>query len=223
MSNPYRHPISTPIPELQGIATIAATPEALPVEQCCEHGIRHPHHCDECLDRGIPIGKRLADHPCYGISLIRPTEFCHRNSWPLSSVEHPYCARCGTEIEGPNNLQKGGAPLCWEPRVRTAPEASEAVAWMLSGPSGECELSFYPIDRTGWTRTPLYTSPQPSAQVEAVAGAINVLELVANWVTAEFYGGEFADQYLATLRELNGDVVASYASALRRHPNGAKP
>lgn len=24
MSNPYRHPISTPVPELQGIASIAA-------------------------------------------------------------------------------------------------------------------------------------------------------------------------------------------------------
>jgi len=85
-------------------------------DTCCEHGIRWPHHCDDCLDRDIPPSKSLTDHPCYGISPIRPTEFSHRNSWPLSSKDHPYCSRCGTEIEGPNNRQVNGAPLSWEPK-----------------------------------------------------------------------------------------------------------
>lgn len=87
----------------------------------CEHGIRHPHPCDDCLARDIPTGRTLSEHPCYGLSLLAPTEFQHRNSWPLSSAEHPYCSRCGTEIEGPNNRQKDGAPLCWEPRPATQP------------------------------------------------------------------------------------------------------
>jgi hypothetical protein len=39
----------------------------------------------------------------------------------LSQKDHPYCSRCGTEIEGVNNRQKDGAPLCWEPRPAATP------------------------------------------------------------------------------------------------------
>lgn len=101
-------------------------------EERCEHGVRHPHPCDECLDRDIPPGKRLSDHPCYGLSALNPTEFSHRSSWPLSSTEHPYCSRCGTEIEGPNNRQKDGARLCWEPRaaIATLSERKAEGGWL---------------------------------------------------------------------------------------------
>ncbi len=57
MSNPYRHPISTPVPELQGIATIA--PSRAPV--CDKHGLpmsafrklsngQIVNYCHHCLD-----------------------------------------------------------------------------------------------------------------------------------------------------------------------------
>lgn len=103
--------------ELQSTLRSAETSAA--VGGVCEHGVRHPHPCDECLDRDIPRDRSLSEHPCYGLSAICPTEFQHRNSWPLSSVDHPYCSRCGTEIEGPNNRQKKGVPLSWEPRTPT--------------------------------------------------------------------------------------------------------
>lgn len=94
-----------------------------PVERC-EHGVRWPHPCDECLDRDIPAGKSILDHPCFGLP-GDPSGLSHRNSWPLSSDEHPYCARCGTEIEGENNRQKAGAPLHWEPRPLPNPRPVE--------------------------------------------------------------------------------------------------
>ena len=65
--------------------------------------------------------KPLSEHPCYGLGL-NPTQFSHRNSWPLSPIEQPYCVRCGTEIEGPNNTQKPGSPLLWERRATPKPE-----------------------------------------------------------------------------------------------------
>ena len=86
---------------------------AVSVQQC-EHGVRHPHPCDDCLDRDIPRGRSLSDHPCYGIFATAPTKFGHRAY--MTNHSPMYCERCGTELDR-DKKQKAGAPLCWEPRT----------------------------------------------------------------------------------------------------------